>query len=543
MNKYKKFIYILPTAFLMLAVSCTDLDSVPEGGTMTTDQKEKVQSSDPSKLEADVTALSALLTKYGAIYDWAGRMNHFDFGFSSVCLMLDTSGMDMPSENTGYNWYNDELLMTDRTETGRVTYFMWNQFYSHIKKCNDILQIAPSNTESVLLKKYRGQALANRAWAYLNLIQIYQFTYKGHEEAPGVPVITEDMTVEQINNNPRASVKNVYTRIMEDLNEAVTLLTEDRSDKSQVNLNVAYGIRARANLLMNNWQAAAEDAGKALLGYSPYSREAVSKPTFNDAKDNDSWLWASIVTEENDIVKSGILNFPSMMCSFTGNGYSPGYAARYINSKLYDQIPETDVRKGWWAEAEEVIENGELVGYDFTKSRNVDWTWKINEGGKDYNIAEYLGWRAPYLNVKFGPYKNIYNNPTNACDFPLMRAEEMILIRAEAFAQQGKNGEAAIALKELMKERDKSWNEASVTVDDIWLQRRIELWGEGFSFFDLMRLKKPLDRTEANYPAAAAFNLPAESQIFLWLIPEDEINQNKGLNKEDNNPIATIPKP
>ncbi|GAE19206.1 hypothetical protein JCM6294_2232 [Bacteroides pyogenes DSM 20611 = JCM 6294] len=120
---------------------------------MTTDQKEKVQSSDPSKLEADVTALSALLTKYGAIYDWAGRMNHFDFGFSSVCLMLDTSGMDMPSENTGYNWYNDELLMTDRTETGRVTYFMWNQFYSHIKKCNDILQIAPSNTESVLLKK------------------------------------------------------------------------------------------------------------------------------------------------------------------------------------------------------------------------------------------------------------------------------------------------------------------------------------------------------------------------------------------------------
>ncbi|ERI84781.1 SusD family protein [Bacteroides pyogenes F0041] len=543
MNKYKKFIYILPTAFLMLAVSCTDLDAVPEGGTMTTDQKEKVQSSDPSKLEADVTALSALLTKYGAIYDWAGRMNHFDFGFSSVCLMLDTSGMDMPSENTGYNWYNDELLMTDRTETGRVTYFMWNQFYSHIKKCNDILQIAPSNTESVLLKKYRGQALANRAWAYLNLIQIYQFTYKGHEEAPGVPVITEDMTVEQINNNPRASVKNVYTRIMEDLNEAVTLLTEDRSDKSQVNLNVAYGIRARANLLMNNWQAAAEDAGKALLGYSPYSREAVSKPTFNDAKDNDSWLWASIVTEENDIVKSGILNFPSMMCSFTGNGYSPGYAARYINSKLYDQIPETDVRKGWWAEAEEVIENGELVGYDFTKSRNVDWTWKINEGGKDYNIAEYLGWRAPYLNVKFGPYKNIYNNPTNACDFPLMRAEEMILIRAEAFAQQGKNGEAAIALKELMKERDKSWNEASVTVDDIWLQRRIELWGEGFSFFDLMRLKKPLDRTEANYPAAAAFNLPAESQIFLWLIPEDEINQNKGLNKEDNNPIATIPKP
>ncbi|MDY5814420.1 MAG: RagB/SusD family nutrient uptake outer membrane protein [Bacteroides sp.] len=542
MNKYQKLLYALPTTALLLTASCTDLDTMPEGGMLTAGQKSQVQSVDPGKLEADIVALSSLLTKYGAISDWAGRTNHFDFGFASTCLMLDMSGMDMRSEDTGYNWYNENLLFKDRDATGRVTYFMWNQFYTHIKSCNDILKLATKDKAEGAMKRYRGQALANRAWDYLNLIQIYQFTYKGHEEAPGVPLVTEDMDAEQVRNNPRATVKAVYERIMTDLNEAIELLGTDRTDKSQININVAYGLRARANLLMNNWAEAVADAEKALEGYSPYTREAVSKPSFNNANDNPSWIWASLVTEENEIVKSGILNFPSMMCSLGGNGYAPGYAARYINNKLFAQIPETDVRKGWWAQGDPIMKDGKLLGYDFTqKTKSIDWEWKIEEEGKTYNIADWLGWKEPGLNIKFGPYKNIYNNPTNACDFPLMRAEEMILIKAEALAHQSKGGEAATALKVLMAERDPSWHETTVTVDDVWFQRRIELWGEGFSFFDLMRLKKGLDRRDAGWPTSAAFNLPAESQIFLWLIPEDEIEQNKALTKENNNPLAPVP--
>lgn len=161
---------------------------------------------------------------------------------------------------------------------------------------------------------------------------------------------------------------------------------------------------------------------------------------------------------------------------------------------------------------------------------------------KNYNIAEWLGWQAPYLNVKFGPYQDVYNNATNACDFPLMRVEEMILIKAEALAQQGLNGDAAIALKALMVNRDETWNKATVSVDEIWFQRRIELWGEGFSFFDMMRLKKPLDRTGANFASGCEFNIPAESPIMLWIIPEDEINNNAGITPDDNNEIVEIPK-
>lgn len=542
MKRYKYF-YLASAVMLLCCNTSCELDQLPEGSKITTVQKDQIQLSDPSNLNADVVGLSSALIQVRSISEWAGADRHFDFGFPAACIMLDASGMDMPSENSGYNWFNGQLDLTDRTDTGENTFFFWNLFYNEIKMANDILKVAKADAEDATIKKYRGQALCFRAWAYLNLIQIYQFTYNGHEDAPGVPILTEEMTQEEAANNPRATVAKVYERIMTDLNEAISsLLTTERQDKSQININVAYGLRARANLLMHNWQDAANDADKAMVGFTPYTKAQVSKPSFN-SNEVSSWMWASIYTETSAAVQTGLLNFPAHMCSFTGNGYAPRYAGRYINSKLYDEIPDTDVRKKWWVLADEVYDDkGKLEGYDFTKNEQIDWTWKYTYQGKNYNIAEWLGWQAPYLNVKFGPYQDVYNNATNACDFPLMRVEEMILIKAEALAQQGLNGDAAIALKALMVNRDETWNKATVSVDEIWFQRRIELWGEGFSFFDMMRLKKPLDRTGANFASGCEFNIPAESPIMLWIIPEDEINNNAGITPDDNNEIVEIPK-
>ena len=110
-----------------------------------------------------------------------------------------------------------------------------------------------------------------------------------------------------------------------------------------------------------------------------------------------------------------------------------------------------------------------------------------------------------YTNVKFGMKSGI-GSSNNDNDWCIMRAEEMILIKAEALAQQNDEGNAAKELKVLMDERDASWNKSSVTVDDVWLQRRIELWGEGFSMADIMRLGKPVVRFQGsdkgNWPDA-----------------------------------------
>lgn len=522
---------------LIWATSCSDLDVNPNGGTMTDDQKKEVIAGNPTRLSSEVNGLYSGLYKVESITNWsAGAASHFDFGFAAACMMYDASGMDVAAENSGYNWFRRAQNYTDRVSTstsaGRPTYFLWNTFYSEIKTANNILTAVPGTTTDATLRAYLGQALVARAFSYLNLVQIYQQTYKGHEKDLGVPIVIETTTPEQAANNSRATVKEVYDLVIDDLTRAIVLLKDfSRPSKEVINVQVAYGLRARAYLNMEEWANAATDAEIALVGYAPQSISEVSKPSFNNISAG-SWIWGIKVSETADIVTSGIINFPSHMCSFTGNGYAPGYAGRYINSSLWKQIPTSDVRKGWWLDGK-------------YGSPNVDWAWTIVSSGEVLGVKDWFGFNAPYLNVKFGPYKDVYNNPTNACDFPLIRAEEMILVRAEGLAMSGNTATAKSILESFVQTyRNPSYicNATSSTgiQDEIWFQRRVELWGEGFSLFDLKRLNKPMDRKGTNYATVIQYSLPAAAPILLWVIPEAEANYNKGIV---NNPIVTVPVP
>lgn len=543
-NRY--FVALLGSAML-LTTSCSDLDTNPSGSTMSDGQLNEVLAQDPSKLKSEVSGMYANMIEYGAITQWygTGQPRHYDFGYASTMMMMDASGQDEPSQVSGYNWYNKPLRFVDRTANSETTYFIWNQCYKNIKVANDVLKSVDLENLSDVAKSYVGQAYAMRAFEYFTLIQLYQFTYKGHEDAAGVPIVTEKTAEAEANNNPRAAVKDVYKQIMDDLNIAIDYLTDSRSAKSEINRQVAYGLRARVNLVMQNWSDAATDAKKAAEGYTPLSKDAAAAPGFNDVSASN-WIWGNIVDESNDIVKSGILNFPSMMCSFTGNGYSPTYACRMINSKLWKEIPSTDVRKGWWIDENL---NSPIV--------NPKYVVHQEDEDKDGNVVKYLAVynqtgdevadiTEPYTNVKFGAYKNQYGNELNACDIPLMRVEEMILIQAEATAMGGNVEEGKRILENFVRTyRDPSYTCNATTAegvqDAVWFQRRVELWGEGFSFTDLLRLKKPLDRTGANYEVSVRFNLPAESPIFLYLIPEDEENHNEAL-VGNNNPVVAVPK-
>ena len=540
-NRY--FVALLGSAML-LTTSCSDLDTNPSGSTMSDGQLNEVLAQDQSKLKSEVSGMYANMIECEAITQWYGSARHYDFGYASTMMMMDASGQDEPSQVSGYNWYNKPLRFVDRTANSETTYFIWNQCYKNIKAANDVLKSVDLENLSDVAKSYVGQAYAMRAFEFFTLIQLYQFSYKGHEDAAGVPIVTEK-TAEAEANNPRAAVKDVYKQIMDDLNTAIDYLTDSRSAKSEINRQVAYGLRARVNLVMQNWSDAAADAQKAAEGYTPLSKDAAAAPGFNDVSASN-WIWGNIVDESNDIVQSGILNFPSMMCSFTGNGYSPTNACRMINSKLWKEIPSTDVRKGWWIDENlnSPIVNPKYVvhqEYEDEDGNVVKYLAVYNQTGDE--VADIT---EPYTNVKFGAYKNQYGNELNACDIPLMRVEEMILIQAEATAMGGNVEEGKRILENFVRTyRDPSYTCNATTAegvqDAVWFQRRVELWGEGFSFTDLLRLKKPLDRTGANYEVSVRFKLPAESPIFLYLIPEDEENHNEAL-VGNNNPVVAVPK-
>jgi starch-binding outer membrane protein, SusD/RagB family len=138
--------------------------------------------------------------------------------------------------------------------------------------------------------------------------------------------------------------------------------------------------------------------------------------------------------------------------------------------------------------------------------------------------------RQPYMSRKF----KTRAAPTIG-DVPYIRLAEMYLIVAEANAKiPGKEAEAKAALLTLAKNRDPNYtlstNSGPALINEILVQRRVELWGEGFRFFDLKRLNQPLDRTAVpNFVPASVggtMQVPAGDPRWVFVIPTFEIQAN-----------------
>ena len=528
--KYK----FIASAFAALAmVSCNDLDTAPMGSTVTTDQKAEAVESNPDRIKASIAAIPAGFYDFGKL---TGEGNHNDLFYAATMIFTDTRGMDMVSDDIGYNWFAAAVDYSDISATGFATNSIWRTAYKQITSANNVVKtIGTYEPADEDLKYYLAQALTIRAFDYFTLAQLYQHTYVGNENKPCVLIITEENMDEVPNVGcKRSTVAEVYAQIMSDLNTSIELLSNTstaREDKRYVDLAVAYGMRARVNLVMNNWDDAAADAQAAIdnTAATPYDASDVDHPGFSDIEDA-SWMWGILVAETDRPVTSGICNFPSHMGSLN-YGYASVGAWRKINKALYAQIPATDVRKGWWLD-----ENKQSPNIDAAQAA--------------YVAANSI---PAYTHMKFGCYNDEIGTSTNANDIPLMRVEEMYLILAEAQAMAGDPATGAATLENFVKTyRDPEYTcaakegqelTAAMVQDKVWFQRRIELWGEGFSYADMMRLKKDMDRRGSGFEAHATFNIPTGSDALIYLIPQDEIEANEMLTETDNNPTASSPEP
>ena len=516
------------TGAALLLPSCVNLDLYPDGGTILEGQK------DATLLVSDVNSLNSILT-YCGVDD---TDQHWDFGYPALCMMYDAMSADVPSPAEGYNWFGNQAEFDDKLYTYEGQRFPWRTYYKYISVANSLITALKGEEElSATSRLYMGYAYAARAFAYLNLVQMYAFNYSQIDPVTTkvIPIVTEETDIETIANNPRASVQDVYTLILEDLEDAIEVLdgASARPNKSYIDKAVAYGIRARAHLAMHKYAEAAADAKSAMEASNTtlLSRNDVSTPGFND-DGISSVMWASIIGITSGAVTSGIINWPSHLCTFDTDGYTSVGGVRQINQILWDIIPVSDVRKGWWVDENLASPLTTDIAYD----------------GKP--VAEALsGAFVPYVNVKFHDYENTIGGANNASDWIMMRREEMVLIEAEGLGMSGRLDDGKAALEKWVKEnRNPNFVSRASTPEqfqnEVWFQRRIELWSEGFAYFDLMRLNKNMVRTvqgkASTFLASQQFNVAAGDLVFLWLIPDHEINGNKAITNEDN-PKATVP--
>jgi len=113
----------------------------------------------------------------------------------------------------------------------------------------------------------------------------------------------------------------------------------------------------------------------------------------------------------------------------------------------------------------------------------------------------------------------------------------MILIQAEGLAKSGNDAQAIQVLENFVKtyrDPEYSVNGRGLSLaDEIWFQRRVELWGEGFFTGDMKRLGKPLVRFHGagttNEPDAFQFNLEANDGWLNMRFPQTEMNNNMAI--------------
>lgn len=486
MKTIKYFISALAVG--LITTGCAnDLNTLPEG-----DISGEQLNEDQSKPEKILGGIYLDFRSNGA----GGNISsHSDFGIMGIKGGSDLMSNDViqaKNQHLGM-FYNYEATNASNIASEIV----WTTFYARIFIINKLLSDLKAD-DSPKNKAIKGQLLALRAYSYFYLIRFYAKDYKGHQSDPGLPLVLTTNNPSQ--GLPRSTVAEVYSQIGQDIEESIVLLESfARPSRAEIDQRTAKAIAAEIFLQTGDYAKAGKYAADGKQGIPLMSENDYTTTGFSTIS-NPEVIWGF----HNTISTMSIGNFYASFFSMfdnTNEGYA-GAAQIYklIDKRLYDAIPDTDYRK-------KVFNGSQPTKYTFN--------------GKTKNYPAYVSWKFKDPSMFEGDY--IY-----------IRASSLYYIEAEALARQGREAEAKQVLFDIASKRDNAYTLSTKTgadlVNEIILQKRIELWGEGYAWFDMKRLNTPLERVyTGSNQTFGRFNLTTDK--FIFQIPNKEINNNPQIKQ------------
>ncbi len=484
MKTVYKFLF---AAVLMGTVSCKEefLQTEPTE-LISANQIAEASALNPGLQSANVAGIYA--TMYGA--GSGGTTGHDDFGHKSYDIYGDLLSGDMALTSVIYGWFRTITeFQTTQDYTVDDNYQAWRFYYRLIFAANTVIDgLGGSNAipGTASGRWYMGQAKAMRAFSYFYLAQYYQNEYNATEKILPLYTNTTDP------NLPKSTAADVYALMIKDLTDAQSLLSDfTRASKAEVNANVAKGMLAYVHGAMGN-NAAMKTVTADIIANGGFKIMTGTEVLggFNNVA-TSQWMWGVDITTDS---KLNLISWWGQMDLYT---YSYAWAGdiKGMDKGLYDLIPATDVRKAQFSAAN-----------------------KLAPIGKFYH-----------------PLKVIGGQRTIDADYIYMRVEEMYLLNAEASAKTGDEATARKSLKAIMALRvpDASYIDAltgKALLDEIYLQTRIELWGEGKSYLSLKRNKGTVLRGSNHLKFVGTPILYNDSRLTLK-IPIQEVQNNPNLNK------------
>lgn len=446
-----------------------------------------------------------------------GTTGHDDFGQKGYDIYSDMLSSDMVLSGVTYGWYrNIANLVAPNDYTNNSNYIPWRYYYRIIYAANDVIAGLGGNNAIPSDKngKYAiGQAKAMRAYAYFYLSQYFNTKYD--PSAASIPLYIDTSVVAK----PKAKQSEVYAQIIKDLTESIVLLDGySRPNKGIVNKYVALGLLAYTYAAMGENSKAAI-ASQDIINNFPittreqtvYSKANKSGGGFNDLK-TDSWMWGFDIATVNDF---DLVSWWGQMDVFS---YSYSWAGdpKSVDLGLYASIKDNDIRKEQFVT---IIENSD--GSYETFPADQDGDYKAVPANKFYASQ---------------PERELGGQRVITADYLFMRADEFYLLAAETLAKSGNETLSKTILKKFLSNR-LNGNDAVDYIDDlsgnslldeIYLQTRIEFWGEGKSYLAMKRNKATIKRGSNHlFFAGQSFNY--DDGRLTFDIPQTEINNNPYL--------------
>ncbi|WP_159470538.1 RagB/SusD family nutrient uptake outer membrane protein [Dyadobacter sp. 3J3] len=423
----------------------------------------------------------------------------------------------------------------------------WNDLYSMMNKANQAIAgvKAATNVSDAVRNRSLGEAYFIRAFSHFWLAYLW-----GHK-TQGVPYDGVE-NAEFGNRIPPQlpSVTDNYAQIISDLQKAADLLplfqTYAAADQGRAHKAAAWGYMVKvyaywAQYDNTKWAAIPEiadkiknEGGRALVT-GQGSSKANYKAVFTTANNwSSEYLWS---------VTSGVQGgseFPGVSLENKGWGVYNGWGYFQPTAELYDEYEATDPRR-----EVTILKFGDKFTY-FGVERSYFSTNSLS----GFQINKYM---EPYsYGTDQDPGTNTHINqngdyPTTTLNLPLMRYAEILLFKAEALIQQGKNSEAAAPLNEV-RARVGLAPIAAPTLADLKHERRVELgceWTDRLAdlkrWGDYDKINAPLHgRNYANKTdPASTFTItqvwPARTFTaakLAWPISPNEIARSNGAYKQ-----------
>lgn len=494
--------YILLLSSLLAFSSCSDDLLYQDPATSTTDE---------NVVSNAETVKAALM---GA-YSWTGHFHYLTIGQISLDVMGDD--LKMTNGNYGYSTYNWLMYAYDYRQYPRevdgwwsaYSPYMWVKAYNAIDQCNIIISNADRLPEGC--EDYLAQAHGLRAWNFLNLYHLYcaSYTYAG-DSGQGLFLRLNPGDASG-NDVPRSDLGTSLKQIISDLEYAYEHGTN--TSNYFINPKAAALLLARTYLDMGDYDNArkyAEAVGSSFDGSDLMLQEEYQSG-FNTV--NNEWLWGFNFTSETSNIYASIPSF--YYIAEAKDAESTFGTSGYGTQASYDYLVNNAVNY--------------LVGYGTVRATQsfVD-LFGTDDCRKLFPF--YIDERDGYAIAKFSSKGSL-----GIADYPLCRIAEAYLIEAECLLK-GSNADPARGLQILNALQEKRGGTLStqLTSDEIWKERRRELYGEGFALPDIKRLQKPLERVGEEHWTEVK-SLPANSPRMMFPIPADELDYNKNASEADQN--------